>query len=210
MARMDAGGEQIGINGAAALLDVTPEKVRRFVQDGRLRAERGEDGEIGLALGEVLNLARGLEAEAAEEEIFDGEVIGDDPPPTNSRLPAVPFERYERLLQQGQDYKTRLEERSRQIEEVRQERDAARMEIDRLWSEIERLNLVEFQRELQEKTISTLEEEKQRLEQDRSRLVEQHTKLTEEKSALSEDRVRLEAELNALKNRGFWSRLFGG
>ena len=207
---MDAGGERIGVNGAAALLDVTPEKVRRFVQEGRLRAERGADGDLGLILGEVLNLARGLEAEAAEEEIFDGEVMGDDPPPTNSRLPAVPFERYERLLQQGQDYKTRLEERSRQIEEVRQERDAARMEIDRLWSEIERLNLVEFQRELQEKTISTLEEEKQRLEEDRSRLVEQHTRLTEEKSALSEDRVRLEAELNALKNRGFWSRLFGG
>ena len=206
---MDAGGERIGVNGAAALLDVTPEKVRHFVQEGRLRAERGADGDVGLALSEVLNLARGLEAEAAEEEIFDGEVIGDDPP-ANSRLPAVPFERYERLLQQGQDYKTRLEERSRQIEEVRQERDAARMEIDRLWSEIERLNLVEFQRELQEKTISTLEEEKQRLEEDRSRLVEQHTKLTEEKSALSEERVRLEAELNALKNRGFWSRLFGG
>ena len=207
---MDAGGERIGVNGAAALLDVPPEKVRRYVQEGRLRAERGAGGDLGLVLGEVLNLARGLEAEAAEEEIFDGEVMGDDPPPTNSRLPAVPFERYERLLQQGQDYKTRLEERSRQIEEVRQERDAARMEIDRLWSEIERLNLVEFQRELQEKTISTLEEEKQRLEEDRSRLVEQHTKLTEEKSALSEDRVRLEAELNALKNRGFWSRLFGG
>jgi hypothetical protein len=207
---MDAGGERIGVNGAAALLDVTPEKVRRYVQEGRLRAERGAGGDLGLVLGEVLNLARGLEAEAAEEEIFDGEVMGDDPPPTNSRLPAVPFERYERLLQQGQDYKTRLEERSRQIDEVRQERDAARMEIDRLWSEIERLNLVEFQRELQEKTISTLEEEKQRLEEDRSRLVEQHTKLTEEKSALSEDRVRLEAELNALKNRGFWSRLFGG
>jgi hypothetical protein len=189
---------------------VTPEKVRRYVQEGRLRAERGASGDLGLVLGEVLNLARGLEAEAAEEEIFDGEVMGDDPPTTNSRLPAVPFERYERLLQQGQDYKTRLEERSRQIDEVRQERDAARMEIDRLWSEIERLNLVEFQRELQEKTISTLEEEKQRLEEDRSRLVEQHTRLTEEKSALSEDRVRLEAQLNALKNRGFWSRLFGG
>jgi hypothetical protein len=207
---MDTGGERIGVNGAAALLDVTPEKVRRYVQEGRLRAERGAGGDLGLVLGEVLNLARGLEAEAAEEEIFDGEVMGDDPPTTNSRLPAVPFERYERLLQQGQDYKTRLEERSRQIEEVRQERDAARMEIDRLWSEIERLNLVEFQRELQEKTISTLEEEKQRLEEDRSRLVEQHTRLTEEKSALSEDRVRLEAQLNALKNRGFWSRLFGG
>src|SRR4028119_1699861 len=240
MPRMDTGGERIGVNGAAALLDVTPEKVRRYVQEGRLRAERGAGGDLGLVLGEVLNLARGLEAEAAEEEIFDGEVMGDDPPPTNSRLPAVPFERYERLLQQGQDYKTRLEERSRQIEEVRQERDAARMEIDRLrsaaerralggvqgggvrqerdaarmeidrlWSEIERLNLVEFQRELQEKTISTLEGEKQRLEEDRSRMVEQHTRLIEEKSALSEDRVRLEAELNALKNRGFWSRLLG-
>src|SRR4028119_233211 len=210
MPRMDTGGERIGVNGAAALLDVTPEKVRRYVQEGRLRAERGAGGDLGLVLGEVLNLARGLEAEAAEEEIFDGEVMGDDPPTTNSRLPAVPFERYERLLQQGQDYKTRLEERSRQIEEVRQERDAARMEIDRLWSEIERLNLVEFQRELQEKTISTLEEEKQRLEAARSRLVEQHTRLTEEKSALSEDRVRLEAQLNALKNRGFWSRRLGG
>ena len=207
---MDAGGERIGVNGAAALLDVTPEKVRRFVQDGRLRAERDADGDLGLVLSEVLNLARGLEAEAAEEEIFDGEVIGDDPPPTNSRLPAVPFERYERLLQQGQDYKTRLEERSRQIEEVRQERDAARMEIDRLWSEIERLNLVEFQRELQEKTISTLEEDKTKLESERERLLAEQMNLTQEKSALSEDRVRLEAELNALKNRGFWSRLFGG
>jgi chromosome segregation ATPase len=206
---MDAGGERIGINGAAAVLDVAPERVRMLLDQGRLRAERGSDGELGMILDEVLNLARELEAEAAEEEIFEGEIIGDDPP-TNSRLPAVPFERYERLLQQGQDYKTRLEERTRRIEEVRQERDAARMEIDRLWSEIERLNLVEFQRELQEKTISTLEEEKQRLEADRSRLVEQHTKLTEEKAALSEDRVRLEAELNALKNRGFWSRLFGG
>jgi hypothetical protein len=78
---MDAGGERIGINGAAALLDVTPEKVRLFVQDGRLRAERGGDGEIGLALNEVLNLARGLEAEAAEEEIFDGEVIRRPPTP---------------------------------------------------------------------------------------------------------------------------------
>ena len=209
MPGMDAGEERIGLNGAAAVLDVTPETVRRYVQEGRLRAGRGENGDLGLVLGEVLNLARELGAEAAEEQIFEGEVMGDDPP-GNSRLPAVPFERYERLLQQGQDYKTRLEERTRQIEEVRQERDAARTEIDRLWSEIERLNLVEFQRELQEKTISTLQEDKTRLEEDRSRLVDQHTKLTEEKSALSEDRVRLEAELNALKNRGFWSRLFGG
>ncbi len=35
-------------------------------------------------------------------------------------------------------------------------------------------------------------------------------KLTEEKSALSEEHIRVQAELNALKNRGFWSRLFGG
>jgi hypothetical protein len=84
------------------------------------------------------------------------------------------------------------------------------MEIDRLWSEIERLNLVEFQRELQEKTISSLEEEKATLQAERERLLKEQMDLTEEKSALSEDRVRLEAELNAMKNRGFWSRLFGG
>src|ERR687893_475555 len=206
---MDRGQEIIGLNGAAAVLDVPPETVRRFAQEGRLRSEGGEEGGYAFHLEDVLGLARELGAESAEEEIFEGEVMGDESA-GNSRLPAVPFERYERLLQQGQDYKTRLEERTRQIDEIRQERDAARMEIDRLWSEIERLNLVEFQRELQEKTISTLEEEKATLEEDRSRLVEQHTKLTEEKSALSEDRVRLEAELNALKNRGFWSRLFGG
>src|SRR3712207_8882437 len=58
---------------------------------------------------------------ASDDEIFEGEVIGDDP--GSSRLPAVPFERYERLLQQGQDYKTRLEERSRHMEEIRKERD---------------------------------------------------------------------------------------
>ena len=206
---MDRGEEIIGLNGAAAVLDVPPEMVRRFAQEGRLRPEGGEEGGYVFQLEDVLGLARELGAESAEEEIFEGEVMGDEPA-GNSRLPAVPFERYERLLQQGQDYKTRLEERTRQIEEIRQERDAARMEIDRLWSEIERLNLVEFQRELQEKTISTLEEEKATLQAERERLLEEQMNLTEEKSALSEDRVRLEAELNAMKNRGFWARLFGG
>ena len=206
---MDRGEEIIGLNGAAAVLNVPPESVRRFVQEGRLRSEGEEEGGYAFHLEDVLGLARELGAESAEEQIFEGEVMGDESA-GNSRLPAVPFERYERLLQQGQDYKTRLEERTRQIEEIRQERDAARMEIDRLWSEIERLNLVEFQRELQEKTISTLEEEKATLQSERERLLKEQMDLTEEKSALSEDRVRLEAELNAIKNRGFWSRLFGG
>ncbi len=204
---MDRGEEIIGLNGAAAILDIEPEAVRRYAEQGRLRSESGENGIYAFRLRDVLGLARELGAVSAEEEIFEGEVIGDDPGP--SRLPAVPLERYERLLQQGQDYKTRLEERSRQMEEIRKERDAARMEIDRLWSEIERLNLVEFQRELQEKTISTLEEEKAGLESERERLIEARLELVEEKSALVEDRVRLEAELDALKNRGFWARLFG-
>jgi chromosome segregation ATPase len=206
---MDRGQEIIGLGGAAAVLDVPPETVRRFAQEGRLRSEDVEEGRYLFHLEDVLRLARELGAESAEEEIFEGEVMGDESA-GNSSLPAVPFERYERLLQQGQDYKTRLEERTRQIEEIRQERDAAMVEIDRLWSEIERLNLVEFQRELQEKTISTLEEEKATLQAERERLLKEQMNLTEEKSALSEDRVRLEAELNAMKNRGFWSRLFGG
>jgi hypothetical protein len=206
---MDRGEEIIGLNGAAAVLDLPPEAVRRFAEEGRLRPEGGDEGGYVFLLEDVLGLARELGAESAEEEIFEGEVMGEEPA-GNSRLPAVPFERYERLLQQGQDYKTRLEERTRRIEEISQERDAARMEIDRLWSEIERLNLVEFQRELQEKTISTLEEEKASLQSERERLLKEQINLTEEKSALSEDRVRLEAELNTLKNRGFWARLFGG
>ena len=204
---MDRGEEIIGLNGAAALLDIEPEAVRRYADEGRLRPESGENGMYSFRLQDVLSLARELGAESAEEEIFEGEIMGEEP--SGRGLPAVPFERYERLLQQGQDYKTRLEERTRQIEEIRQERDAARMEIDRLWSEIERLNLVEFQRELQEKTISTLEEDKTKLEAERERLLKEQMALTEEKSALSEDRVRLEAELNTLKNRGFWARLFG-
>ena len=206
---MDRGQEIIGLNGAAAVLGLEPEALRRLAEEGRLRSEGGENGVYAFRLQDVLGLARELGAESAEEEIFEGEVMGDEPA-GSSRLPAVPFERYERLLQQGQDYKTRLEERTRQIEEVRQERDAARMEIDRLWSEIERLNLVEFQRELQERTISTLEEDKTKLEAERERLLKEQMSLTQEKSSLSEDRVRLEAELNTLKNRGFWARLFGG
>ena len=204
---MEGGEERIGLGGAAAVLDLPEEAVRRLADEGRLAAERDEDGAYSFRLMEVVELARELGSEGSDE-IFEGEVIGDDPGP--SRLPAVPLERYERLLQQGQDYKTRLEERSRHMEEIRKERDAARMEIDRLWSEIERLNLVEFQRELQEKTISTLEEEKVRLEAERERLIQERLELVEEKSALVEDRVRLEAELNTLKSRGFWSRLFGG
>jgi chromosome segregation ATPase len=198
--------ERIGLGAAAAVLDVPAETVRRLVDEGRLNAERDEEGGYTFTLSEIVDLSRELGAEAAEGEIFEGEIIGDE----SSGLPAVPFERYERLLQQGQDYKTRLEERSQRMEEIRKERDAARMEIDRLWAEIERLNLVEFQRELQEKTISTLEEEKARLEAERERLMKEQMQLTEDKSSLVEDRVRLEAELNALKNRGFWSRLFGG
>ena len=203
------GEERIGLGGAAAVLGVPAEAVQRLVDEGRLGAERDDEGGYTLSLSEVVELASEL-GEAAEGEIFEGEIIGEESPTGSSRLPAVPFERYERLLQQGQDYKSRLEERSRQMEEVRKERDAARMEIDRLWSEIERLNLVEFQRELQEKTISTLEEEKTRLEAERERLIEERLELVEEKSNLVEDRVRLEAELKTLKNRGFWSRLFGG
>jgi DNA repair exonuclease SbcCD ATPase subunit len=198
------GEERIGLVGAATVLDVTEEAVRRLAEEGRLEAERDEDGAYSFRLSEVVDLSRELGA----EEIFEGEVIGDEPGRTG--LPAVPLERYERLLQQGQDYKTRLEERSRHMEEIRKERDAARMEIDRLWSEIERLNLVEFQRELQERTISTLEEEKAKLESERERLIQERLELVEEKSSLVEDRVRLEAELKALKSRGFWARLFGG
>ncbi len=200
--------ERIGIGAAAAVLDVPAETVRRLVDEGRLGAEPDEEGGYTFSLSEVVDFSRELEAE--EGEIFEGEIIGDESPASSSRLPAVPFERYERLLQQGQDYKTRLEERSRQMEEIRKERDAARMEIDRLWAEIERLNLVEFQRELQEKTISTLEEEKAKLEAERERLIEERLELVEQKSALIEDRVRLEAEMKSLNNRGFWSRLFGG
>jgi DNA repair exonuclease SbcCD ATPase subunit len=203
--------ERIGLGGAAAVLGVPEEMVRRLVDEGRLGAEPDEEGGYTFILSEVVDLSREFDlGEDTEGEIFEGEIIGDESPPGSSRLPAVPFERYERLLQQGQDYKTRLEERSRQMEDIRKERDAARMEIDRLWAEIERLNLVEFQRELQEKTISTLEEEKTKMEAERERLIQERLELVEEKSALVEDRVRLEAELKALKNRGFWSRLFGG
>ena len=233
--------ERIGLGGAAAILGRSASSVRRYVAEGRLHAERTGRGGYSLLLSEVEELARVLGSQQGsqqgshqgpqqssgaahsfdefageeEEEVFEGEVIGDEAPYANnnssSRLPAVPFERYERLLQQGQDYKTRLEERTRQIDEVRQERDAARMEIDRLWSEIERLNLIEFQRELQEKRISTLEEEKARLEAERERLMQEKMGLVEEKATLYEEHVRLEAEMNVLKNRrGFWARLFGG
>ena len=202
------GEERIGLGGAATVLGVPEEIVLRLVDEGRLGAERDEEGAYAFKLSEVVEISREL-GETAEGEIFEGEIIGDEAG-GSSGLPAVPFERYERLLQQGQDYKTRLEERSHQMEEIRKERDAARMEIDRLWAEIERLNLIEFQRELQEKTISTLEEEKAKLEAERERLIEDRLELVEEKSNLVEDRIRLEAELTALKNRGFWSRLFGG
>jgi len=206
---MDTGEERIGLGAAAAILGRPQGVVRRYAEDGRLDAETASDGAYSFVLSDVEGFARELSAEDAEEEVFEGEVMGDEGE-SGSRLPAVPFERYERLLQRGQDYKTRLEERNRQVEEIRAERDAARVEMDRLWSEIERLNLVEFQRELQERTISTLEEEKVRIQAERDRLDQQHQKLVEEKSSLAEERTRLEAELKILKNRGFFARLFGG
>jgi hypothetical protein len=213
---MEGREERIGLGGAAAVLGRSPGTVRRYVAEGRLHAERTARGGYSLLLSEVEELARVLGVAPApdEEEVFEGEVIGDEAPygslgDQSSRLPAVPFERYERLLQQGQDYKTRLEERSRQIEEVRKERDAARMEIDRLWSEIERLNLLEFQKELQEKTISTLEEDKAKLERERERLAGEKMELVEERPPRRRT-LPPRSRLKVLKNRGFWSRLFGG
>ena len=214
---MEGREERIGLGGASAILGRSPSTIRRYVAEGRLRAERTARGGYSLLLHEVEELASVLGVSPGpqngdeDDEIFEGEVIGDEAPGySESRLPAVPFERYERLLQQGQDYKTRLEERTRNIEEVKKERDAARMEIDRLWSEIERLNLLEFQKELQERTISSLEEDKAKLEAERDRLAQQHLDLVEERSSLVEERSKLEAELKVLKNRGFWARLFGG
>lgn len=207
---MESGEERIGLGAAAAILGRPANSVRRYVNEGRLRAERDQNGGYRFKLSEVENLARELDLQDAEEEVFEGEVIGDEAVDEEDRLPAVPFERYERLLQQGQDYKTRLEERNRQMEEIRAERDAARVEMDRLWSEIERLNLIEFQKELQEKTISTLQEEKAKLQVEHDRLNQEYRKLLGEKSSISEERTRLEAELSTLKRRGFFSRLFGG
>src|SRR3712207_1053553 len=118
--------ERIGLGGAAAILGRSASTVRRYVAEGRLRAERTAQGAYSLSLSEVEELARAMgstganDSEAAEEEeVFEGEVMGDEVSGGTSRLPAVPFERYERLLQQGQDYKTRLEERTHQIDEVR-------------------------------------------------------------------------------------------
>src|SRR5215217_3301010 len=74
---MDRGEEIIGLNGAAAVLDVPPETVRRFAQEGRLRSEDGEEGEYVFHLEDVLGLARELGAESAEE-IFEGEIMGDE------------------------------------------------------------------------------------------------------------------------------------
>ncbi|WP_047864781.1 hypothetical protein [Rubrobacter aplysinae] len=207
----ESAGERIGVGAAAAILRCPADVVRRYISEGRLEADTsgGESASDFLSLEEVEGLARELGV-AVEDEVFEGEVMGEEGA-GSSRLPAVPFERYERLLQQGQDYKTRLEERSRQTEEIRQERDAARVEMDRLWTEIERLNLVDYQRELQEKTISTLEEEKAKAEEDRDRLRGEREKLIEEKSEIAEERTRLEAELKVIKSRGgFFSRLFGG
>src|SRR5215212_11660013 len=124
---MEGGEERIGLGGAAAVLDVPEETVRRLVDEGRLGAEREEDGAYSFKLSEVVDLSRELGSEDHEDEIFEGEVIGDEPGP--SRLPAVPLERYERLLQQGQDYKTRLEQPSRHMAEIRKERAAATIEI---------------------------------------------------------------------------------
>ncbi|CAN5880860.1 hypothetical protein BH23ACT11_BH23ACT11_18830 [soil metagenome] len=206
---MDPSEERIGVSAAAAILGCRAEDVRNYVEEGRLTAESDADQIQSLRLADVEDLAGELKAQDTKEEVFEGEVVGDEHP-ENSQLPAVPFERYERLLQQGQDYKTRLEERNRQMQEIREERDAARVEMDRLWGEIERLNLIEFQRELQEKTISTLEEEKAKLEAERERLSQKYEETAEEKSSLAEERTRLEAELKILKNKGFFSRLFGG
>ncbi|MEW6637366.1 MAG: hypothetical protein AB1425_11220, partial [Actinomycetota bacterium] len=69
------GEERIGLGGAAAILDLSPEEVRRLVSEGRLGAERDEEGDYTFSLADVRLLARELEAEAVEEEVFEGEVI---------------------------------------------------------------------------------------------------------------------------------------
>ncbi len=40
--------------------------------------------------------------------------------------------------------------------------------------------------------------------------MKERMELVDEKSSVSEERTRLEAEIQVLKSRGFWARLFGG
>src|SRR3954452_5963949 len=97
----EAREERIGLGGAAAILGRSSSTVRRYVAEGRLHAERTGRGGYSLLLSEVEELARVLGAGDSdgsdEEEVFEGEVIGDEAFAGASGLPAVPFERYERL-----------------------------------------------------------------------------------------------------------------
>ena len=76
--------ERIGLGGAAAILGRSASTVRRYVAEGRLQADRTEGG-YSLLLSEVEELARTLGSTGSandsegteEEEVFEGEVIGD-------------------------------------------------------------------------------------------------------------------------------------
>jgi hypothetical protein len=194
--------ERIGLGGAAAVLGRSASTVRRYVAEGRLHADRTTRGGYSLLLSEVEELARVLgssganDSEAAEdEEVFEGEVIGDETFEGHSRLPAVPFERYERLLQQGQDYKTRLEERTRQIDEVRQERDAARTEIDRCGARSNASTSSSSSASCKRRPSPPSKRRRRGSSPNASASCRRRSSSSKEKSAIHEERVRLEAEL---------------
>ena len=94
---MEGREERIGLGGAAAVLGRSPGTVRRYVAEGRLHAERTARGGYSLLLYEVEELARVLGVAPGgpdEEEVFEGEVIGDEASydfsgEQSSRLPAV-------------------------------------------------------------------------------------------------------------------------
>ncbi len=74
---MDTGEERIGLGAAAAILGRTQGVVRRYVEEGRLNAQETPEGGHSFVLSDVEALARELGAEDAEDEVFEGEVMGD-------------------------------------------------------------------------------------------------------------------------------------
>ena len=92
---MNGREERIGLNGAAAILDASPDEVRKLVEEGRLGAESNGPEGYSFVLSEVIGLA-GEVGSAAEEglgssvfgedEVFEGEVMGEESPAA-SRLP---------------------------------------------------------------------------------------------------------------------------
>ena len=196
MSQRQHGGNNEGNSGyvttsvAAEALDVSVRTVRNYLRDGVLQGKKEEEGitERYLVSVDSVQKLRDQRQRAGKDR-------------RSNRTIAVQEQDAVKL---AREFAAKMQEQAVEIGALRTRLELTERTESSLREDLERerrLRQDDVQRERAERL-----EAQQRVEQ----LARGHVQLEEEHSRVEQEAQRLQAELEAERSKGFWSRLFGG